>query len=54
MLIPRPLLYTVKEGKFNYCFNILELDEFIHKNGTKNPFTNNALDIADIRKNMKN
>lgn len=51
-LIPKPLLFAVKEGKYNYCFNIIELIESINSGDTKNPWTRTQLPIVKIQKKM--
>jgi ankyrin repeat protein len=51
-LIPKPLLFTVKEGKFNYCFNILELVESLKAGDSRNPWTRKELPVAEIEKAM--
>ena len=48
-LIPKPLLFTFKDGDFNYCFNIIELMESINKGDTTNPWTRNPLPIDLIK-----
>ena len=51
-LIPKPLLITIDEGKFSYCFNIIELIELINTGNGNNPYTRNKLPIEEIKNKM--
>lgn len=52
--IETPLLYTVKEEKGSFCFNIVELMQHITTTGSYNPYTKNKLPTQDILKTYKN
>ena len=51
-LIPKPLLFTVIEGDFEYCFNIIELLELINTGAKRNPYTRVFLPIDLIKNKM--
>ena len=51
-LIPKPLLFTVTEKEHTYCFNIIELLEYINKGNNKNPWTRSLLPIDAIKERM--
>jgi hypothetical protein len=47
--IPAYLLYSFEEKGKRYCFNIVELMEYINKGNKTNPFTRQSLDIKKIK-----
>ena len=51
--ILKPFLYKFKDNGKIYCFNILELHEYIEKQSDKNPYTRNNLPVEDIKKEYK-
>ena len=46
--ILKPFLYKFKDNGKIYCFNILELYEYIEKQSDKNPYTRNELPVKNI------
>jgi ankyrin repeat protein len=50
--IPKPLLFTFNEDGKRYCFNIIELLEYINKGKKNNPYTNQPLPIDAIKERM--